>query len=586
MFSVDPTWESALADPLLLLRLYKRVAYGLVPRRQPDGPRALLPSFVSVDARYVESNVVAVDAASLLGVVQPVFPNSLLTRKEVSLLLHVLPLDEVELPLAGDDDQPSRGGRRGSHGGGIRPGDVMRALRDMIPFRTMLVAQSVAAVRRAVHESPVMRPFEEHVVDVLDWRASRRRQAAEPAPPPLERWEALVFMEETCQLSSSETHGLLRYCACCDDDDDAGADDGEDHCRAEAAEGTSAPLGCDVQLLHQLLFSDVLPGVAEYPLLMGRFAEASLELGESDAGHTGTLALLSSLATLELVYPPHSRRVAPDLDAGTLVRAELSPRHFFYVCARLRTSFCQEESDQLYYYLKKDATDSTDADNDASGGGGSGGGVLVADLLHAFRQYFPSVSLSMLRLVQAAVVVWVRRGASDAPPFVTLYAALREWGAARVPIRAFIAAMRSAGVPDGIGGVLDVELEWLRLRAPTRVDLLLMLCSPVPPARAAVTRKLFDRLDDRQCGAVACATVLSRFHPEHVEGPAVRRHAVQWKAALAAYVEELEESELDYDVFAYFWYMISAGVEDDPTYTMAVWQAFGLADSGARPRRA
>ncbi|GET87872.1 hypothetical protein, conserved [Leishmania tarentolae] len=561
MFPVDPAHESMLADPLFMLRLYKRVAYGLVRRPHGDRARALLPSFLSVDARYVESNNAAMDAAALLTAVEPIFPTSLLTHKEVRLLLCVLPLGEEESASNTENEdalEVAQRSRCSSGPRGIRPGSVTLALRQIIPFRTWQVSQTVATIRRTVQESAVMSPFEEHVVDLLDWRTSRRRQATEASPPPLERWEALAFMENTCGLSSSESHALLHYCASeeADDTEHGGAND--------------SYLGCEVQLLHQLLFSEAIPGVAEYPLLMGRLAESTLEIGETESCHTGTLALLSVLGSMEFRYPERSRQLPPDLDLGTLVRIELTPRHFFYVCTGLRTGFRQEESDQLYYYLKKDSK--TDD------------GVLVADLLAAYRQYFPSVTVSMLQLVQAAVVQWIRRNANDALAFVQLYSALREWGTAHVPIKPFIKALRAAGVPDGISGVLDVELEWLRLKSPTRVDLLLMLCSPVPPSRAAITHKLFDRLE-QQSGTVTCAGLLKCFHPELIEGHALRRQGERWKKALEAYAAELGEGGLEYDVFAYFWYMISAGIEDDPTFTMALWQAFGLSDDGQRPRR-
>lgn len=576
MFSLDPAQESALADPLVMLRLYKRVAYGLVPRPHPDATRAFLPTFVSVDARYTESRNRVVDAAELLTAVAPIFPPSLLSQRELSVLLSVLPLTEEAVADEDGDADEGRGaararrGRRGSAMQGVRPGSVTLALRDMVPFQSWQISETVAAARRAVQGSTVMTPFEEHVVDVLDWQSNRRRQAAEPAPPPLQRWEAMAFMEATSALTSSQSHHLLHYCACAGDD---AADDAK--ASREPAPGTRRALDCDVELLHQLLFSETIPSVAEYPLLMGRFAEATLEVGEAEGGtggpHTGTLALHSSLTAMELQYPPHGRAAAADLDFGTLTRAELSPRQFFYVCKRLRTGFRQEESDQLFYYLKKDH-DTED-------------GVLVADLVAAYRQYFPPVPVSTLQLVRAAVTRWVRRGAAEVPAFVQLYAALREWGAARVPIKPYISALRAAGVPDGVGGVLDVELEWLRLKAPTRVDLLLLLCTPVPPSRAAVMQKLFERLDADQSGVVSCAVVLQRCRPELIEGNAVRRRVAQWQAALADYTAELEEEALDYEVFAYFWYMISAGVDDDPTFTMAVWQAFGLADGGGKAQR-
>ncbi|KAL7701130.1 hypothetical protein NQL31_005393 [Lotmaria passim] len=556
MFPVDARQEAALSDPVYMLRLYKRVAYGLVPRLELNGPRFCLHAFLSIDRRCVASRDVPEEPPAVMAAVLPIFPSAVLARQDVALLLRVLPLEEHHVRTADSAWE-----------GGVRLGDVLLALRDMIPFQAWQVSGIVQAVRTTVSASTVMSPFEEHVSDLLDYEGSRRRQTSEAPPPPLTQREALFFLDRVCGLSSSQSHLLLRYVAREQND----AEDLEEEKEQDSADGSAEP-PLDVRLLHQLLFSEEVPAVAEYPLLMGRFAESCRDIADGDPSRpTGSLALHSSLAAMELNYPAAVQATPLDLDFGSFIRAAISPRQFFYLCKAMQVGFEQRESDQLFYYLKEEHHSSE--------------GVLVADLVAAFRQYFPPVRMSVLQLVQAAATRFVRCSASDGLAFVRLYAALKEWGTARVPIAAFVKAFRDAGVPEGTTGLLDIELEWLRLKAPTRVDVLLMLCSPVPPSRTAVILKLFERLDTAGEGYVQCATYQQRFQPGRVEGASVRRLVESWKTALTAYVDELGEPTLSYELFAYFWYMISAGVEDDPTFTVAIWQGFGLADDGRRQLR-
>lgn len=531
MFSLDARQEASLSDAVYMLRLYKRVAYGLVPRQEPGGPRALLASFLAADRRCVASADPPLEPRAALNAAFSLFPTTLLPRQDVALLLHVLPLEE-------------------HHGeeGGVRLGDVLTALRHLIPFHSWQVGQVVQEARAVVEKSDMMSPLEEHVADLLDYDGNARRQASEPPPPPLSTRELLCFFDRVCGLSASKARLFAHYIS--------GAEEEEVE---------------DVRSVQQLLFAAEVPGVAEYPLLMARFAEASLDGGEAEPRPTGSRALLASLSSIELVYPAASHSTPLDLDFGALCRGEVSPRQFFYLCKAMQVGFEQRESDQLFYYLKREHHSSE--------------GVAVADLIAAFRQYFPPVTMSMLQLVQSATIRWLRRSSASPLPFVELYNALRSWGTARIPIAAFLKAFRDAGVPDGVAGVHDVELEWLRLKAPTRVDLLLMLCSPVPASRAAVIGKLFERLDAAGDGSVQRAVCLQRFTPERIEGASVRRHVAPWKTAFAAYLDELDECAVDYDVFAYFWYMVSAGVEDDPTFSVAIWQGFGLSDDGRQPRR-
>ncbi|KPI82838.1 hypothetical protein ABL78_8147 [Leptomonas seymouri] len=545
MFDVDAQQEAALSDPVYMLKLYKRVAYGLVPRLEPGGQRCFLKAFLSVDRHYSASKDSPVEPRAAAAAVSSVFPPSVISHKDAGLLLHVLPIEgcSVKTPCSAFER-------------GVRLGDVLFALRELIPFHTWQVSAIIKTVRAVVEKCAVMSPFEEHVVDLLDWESNQRRPSGE-SPPPLLKQEAIFFFDRVCGLSSSQSQAVLRYVEC---QPSADADAG----------GAGAP-SYDVQLLHQLLFSEVIPAVAEYPLLMGRFAEAYLDSGEPALRPTGSLALHSSLTSVELTYPASAQHIPLDLDFGPLARAELSPRQFFYLCNSAQVNFEQRESDQLFYYLKKDHNALE--------------GVLVSDLIAAFRQYFPPVRMSMLELVQAATVNWLRRSAADSLVFVRLYSSLKEWGTSRIPIQDFVRTFRNAGVPGGLTGVLDIELEWLRLKAPTRVDLLLMLCTPVPASRTAVIRKLFERLDTADEGCVHGDTYLRRFLPDRVEGASVRRLVVPWKNALEAYVGELHEETLEYELFAYFWYMVSAGVEDDPTFTMAIWQGFGLADDSRRLRR-
>jgi len=295
-----------------------------------------------------------------------------------------------------------------------------------------------------------------------------------------------------------------------------------------------------------------------------------MSIGAPDSPRpTGSLALLRALSSIDLHRTGTNEDIAADLDFGTVVREVITPRQFFSICVCLGTEFQQRESDQLYYYLSHDCHDT--------------GGVVVRDMVHAYRQYFPPVPMSRLQLVQAATTKLLLRNSNNQLVFVALYESLSEWGADCIPLEAFITSVRKVGsIPSGIGGLLDVELEWLRLKAPTRVDLLLMLCTPVPPSRRAVIQKLFAHLDVNNEDRVEASYIVERFCPQRVEGDAIRRQVIPWKAALQRYLNEVGVAQLDYDLFAYWWYMVSAGIEDDPTLTMVVWQAFGLASGTGR----
>lgn len=587
MFPVDPSYEALLEDPIFLLRLCKRVIYGLVQVRPGNPSRTVLHSFTAVDRSPIAAAQHVVDGTALLSVVQPIFPVTLLTEKEVRILLHLLPLGQSDGEEAEGEERA--GAARPYHGYQVDslysasnndqlldqryyPFQVMRALREMMPFPIWVLQGIIETVRGTVSTLSQMTPFEEHVVDLMNWERLKNNkqphQSSDP-PPPLHQSEALIFFEKVCGLSDSAAEMLLSYCATTDGGGKLffrAARDGDQMSKGSRG----AVLQIDVRLLYQLLFSDVIPGVAEYPLLAGRFAESTICVGGPEAsGPTGSLALLQALSSVELINATRGSGAIPDLDFGSIVEAFVTPRQFFNICVQLRTGFQQRESDQLYYYLKDDRLD-TD-------------GVLVRDMVQAYRQYFPAVSMSRLQLVQAATIQLLRRNSKDQLVFVRLYESLSEWGTNYISIEAFIASLRKAGaVPSGIGGVLDVELEWLRLKAPTRVDLLLMLCTPVPSSRAAVIRKLFERLDVKNEDHVEASYIMKRFCPEQVDGESIRRQVVLWKPALERYLDEVGAAQLDYNLFAYWWYMVSAGIEDDPIFTMVVWQAFGLANGGGR----
>lgn len=515
-----------MQDPAYLLRLHEKTA-SLLTTTNKDGSKAMSTAFESVDGRY-KSHGGAVDANTLLTVARPIFPVHAMTDRELRVLLHMLPLTD-------DDGTPS------VEDTGADPVQLLSALRRLVPIAAWQLWYIVSRVRTAVFKSETTSGLELHLRDVL---------AGHPVEPVTVK-EALHFLiHGGGGRTASEAELVVEYC-----------------------QPASGARGClDAPLLHGLLFAQSVPSTVEYPILAARFAEATAESSPKlGCSATGSLALLEALhGALSLPGAANARPpevVAQELDIDfpdAVMNARLTGRQFHDVCRRLGTQFAQEQSDQLYYYLTNEP-----------------GALSARSVVQMYRQYFPAVSSSHFQVVLGATQRTIAKS-GDHLAFYALYKRLEEWGSGPIPLAAFVEAVRAAGVAQTV--VPDLAVEWLRLKASTRVDLILLLCMPVPPSREAVIRKLYERLDTQQRGFVGANEVMAQFTPDKIEGDQVRKNAVRWKAALQSYLEEIEEERLTYELFAFFWYMLSAAVEDDPTYTMVVWQGFSLAERRATRR--
>lgn len=533
MFQLDSVCEALMQDPAYLIRLYAKTA-DLLTTRGKDGSRVMASAFESVDRRY-KSYGAPVDVHTLLSILRPVFPLPLMNDRELRVLLHMLPLTD-------DDDS---GGRASSvEETGATPVRLLGALRRLLPLAAWQLCHIVSKVRAAALRSESVPGLELHLRDVLHGYPVERVTNSEVV-------EFLVGAGGG--LSASEAEFVLDYC----------------RPPPQAADERRDADGVDASLLHGLLFAERTPSAIEYPILAACFAEATTA-GSPKTGctATGSLALLEALrGVLSLPGSGKVRRmeeVAQEHDVDfpdSVMEARLTGRQFHDLCRRLGTHFAQAQSDRLYFYLTSER-----------------GALCGRNVVKMFRQYFPAVSSSHFQVVLGAVSRTIARG-HDPLAFYALYVGLEEWGSGPIPIDAYVSAVRAAGVSQA--AVPDLAVEWLRLKASTRVDLVLLLCMPVPPSREAVIRKLFERLDPQRRGYVEASEVLAQFQPERIEGDQVRRSAAKWKSALGRYIAEIDEQRMSYELFAFFWYVLSAGVDDDPTYTMVVWQGFCLAERRA-----
>ncbi|CCW64914.1 unnamed protein product [Phytomonas sp. EM1] len=516
MLDLDSTSEKLLRDPEFLLRLHAKIVKYLATGTSDVDKWRISALFESVDSRYKEPGREHLDMHSMQTLLRPIFPVFAVSDMELRILLHMLPLAEGD----GVDGGPKST---------IDPVEVFFELRQLIPRAAWQVQFLVRKARSVIFSSKDVSRFEQQV------REAAHTQSIQLVNPELAR----KFLTDSCGFSASEALFLLRYCV-----------------EPDTGEGLDAPL------LHGFLFSVQIPSTIEYPILAAQVAEATKEPAKGSA--TGSIALIQALRN---ALPKRSAVECGDgsMSTGDLDFAHLSggliSQEFYEVCQSIGVGFSREQSDRLYHYLKDVHAPS----------------LSVRQVVRMFRQYFPAVNSSMLYIIKGAVTQYILRAANgNVLCFTQLYARLQEWGVQPVPIEAYVRALRESGVPET---VTDLNLEWLRLKAPTRVDLIFVLCVPLPPSREAIIRKLFERLSTHRGGlSVLASDMTSRFQTSKIESSTLRRAAENCKKALEEYLDELDEASLSYELFAYFWYMISAAVDDDPTYTMLIWHSFSLAD--------
>lgn len=422
----------------------------------------------------------------------------------------------------------------------------------------------------------------------------------------------------------------------------------------------------DVFFLYGLIFAEMMPSDVEYPLLAAQLAEATqvtlqkskvevtsapsgvrsgsgdvvgIDVGrrpgginsgrssstdklyDKSASHTGAMALLHALKGLSLVSCAHQG--VDDLDFGALIHCTLTELHFNALCDAVGAwTLGPELRRRLFVFMRAppagakalhDHLAPSPMTNSHHGRDGNEDAayVCVRTVVRAYRQFLPPVSAALVELTRAAVVQCLAR-TGDELVYVKLFFSLRVYGAGRVPLEAYIAALRQCGVmsaPVSVAGgvarhtahisstplasgavimtlgVPDIALEWLRLEAPTRVDLLYTLCHPVLSGVQAVVKKVFAHLDDSHSGRVPVSTLLSSFDVNKITTKDARARAALWRSALMQYLDNIGDDSVDYDLFAYFCFMLSAGVVDEPAITMMFWQCFGLSERAPPLRR-
>ncbi|CAD2222359.1 hypothetical protein AGDE_05723 [Angomonas deanei] len=399
----------------------------------------------------------------------------------------------------------------------LSPVRFMLAIRQLLPLHGWQVLSSVQRARERVFDSANMSGFEEHVKDIVE---------QVPAPN-IKPNEARKFLTSDCGLSGSEAELLLLYCDVSEEDDTA----------------------LDVSLLHDLLFAETIESSALYPLLATCFSE-SVAVPNS-AGVSGSLSLLEGLRAARLCDARDTWESLLRLTTSVDLNAWLQ------LCRSLNCVLSLEDSKTLFHFLGETA-------------------FPLQNLLQVYLKHFPSVSLSTFDIIKTSVSKQI--AVQSDLVFVQLFDSFESFGSSAIPLEEYV--NRVSQFCRKKGALLqDIDVEYLRLKAPSRVDLLLLLCGPCPSKRESAIRKVYDCLSrTSKTNSLTAEAAVDEFKPETVDGKPLRDTAARWKVSLTKYIESLETTDLTYELFAFFWYMISAAVEDDPTFTLILWKAYALAE--------
>ncbi|EPY20809.1 hypothetical protein STCU_08822 [Strigomonas culicis] len=455
-----------------------------------------------------------VDQSALFSIVRPSFPATVFSDRELQVLI------ELARQSTGGD-----GGGAEPPIADVSPSTFCYMLRKILPFHAWQLSSLLSTCRAKIFESNTMSGLEEHESDLL-------RGGKAPA---LRTREVASFLVGFCNLSGSQAQIAVDYFSL----------DSKDKQRGDAA--------FDVPLLYDALFAEEMPVALQYPLLAQRFTEATaVPLGQG--ARTGSLALAQALQRAGLC--PAGGTVAAC--RGSTAAVELAA--WKRVCAALACGMKEAEVTQLYEFLRRGDR-----------------GLTVAGVMQFYKSFFPSVGMSVLDIITTATRTQiVKQGETS---LVELFNALEGYGTDRIPLEVYISAVRDAATGKGAIPLYDIDLEYVRLKAPTRVQLLLLLCGPVPPKRDSLIRKVFERLArDSAARSIPTHTAMNEFKVTKIESEPLQKKAQAWKTYTERYYKSLDAEELTYELFSYVWYMLSAAVEDDPTFTVILWQGYSLAE--------
>jgi hypothetical protein len=197
-------------------------------------------------------------------------------------------------------------------------------------------------------------------------------------------------------------------------------------------------------------------------------------------------------------------------------------------------------------------------------------GVLPAmRLLRSIRQRLPTIPSTELGVALSKI----RKAIVVSPHSLnTLYSRLSLFGVERIPFLDFVECFRLSGVAMAL--VPDIMLEYLRLAAPTCVQAVSLVRGPMPQARVALLRKLFNELQASQGDSIPKSLVVDAFNPD--PHAALFRCPQRWRQCLLDYLSTLDGHELEFDQFAFYWLNVAAGITEDSTFGLMLWKGFSM----------
>lgn len=603
-------------DPCYLLRLHKRLVASLITRGDESNsdttnvirsltkaPPAFRLSylFTSIDTRFRDiDEVLTVD--EILDCLYPLFNNGPAPKtsmsssrqhnatsgrpsgKDLQLIRELLPMDRLS----------ARHTRKCL----ISPGEVLFLLLQLLPLEGFLVDQAVQQARSAISALKARPLLEKKMYSCI---------TQSPGSATIKGRDVVEFLVRTCCFTVSHALLVAHYCKVNTVAGDTPKSDSSSCAEEDEERKAAMPrlygADLDADLVYRFLFEPGQLGDAEaYPLLALQFVESAVKpfASHSFDASTGSLFLLKAIDYIT------------SKDSESLPNRILDEKQFQTLCWMLGTS--EHIIPPLFHFL-------------AIGGKNQPRqSISVHRLMQLFCQHFPSQGPSMFTLRRSAVVQCLQQKQNPLV-FLELFNSLRAWGTSSIPIEPYVHALRAALAASTTGrinpntGITDIDLESFRCLGKSRVKLLFCLIHPVHPGREAVIQKVCSHLAEahhtdggttvadtskghqaKEIQMYSPAVVYQTFCPEKVEGGLVQRQATKIKEALKAYLIEISEgnaspsasasesqlafaNRITVEELIFFLQMISAGLEDTPTFTMLLWQGFGMADAISRVKR-
>lgn len=560
-------------DALYLLKLYHRVVRCLVEYRDGSSGVALSSSFISVDRRFRDlSLLLPVD--TVVEMLYPVFhvpadgsaANGMrrggaatggqpqLTQRDLALLRELLPVEGFAPPGADPYHQQQEGDGR------VSPGAVLFALLQLIPQQGFLLDRIIRKTRGAM-TGKTPSSLEATL------RRAVTRTHLDVARPAVQGGVVMSFAIQEAGLTVSEAMLVAKFCSYPEEHREEGEDDSGEAAGDERFAMQNAALD-PVKVLNVLFCREGIDPEIGFTLLSAQFAEATAIniLCPAAGRRSGVLFLLEALQSL---LPR---------DEENVEASQLSMAQFQILCERMGVPHIAAP---LFSTLHLPPNHSISFPH-----------LPVSALFKLYYSAFPCLGPSMWELTRCAAQQAVK---AQHQPMAFLHLFFHFNHTDSIPAVPFIEALRQA---CGEGTLTDMDIESLRCGSLHRIQLLRLLTAPVPPARQAVIHKLQRFLVDGTHAPeppsgdthLSALHVYNQFDPSKVQGSQPRSIATAWQPEILRYFTELIHDEGSTDTSIHpedivtcndcglLFILLSAGVEDDPTFTMLIWQGFGMAD--------